>query len=82
MADLLADLLAEVCHNVAMEPDIQALTREQFQHRTANTEDGARLDVRAQGFWGDKHQGAFFDITAFTPYAPSNCKSTMESVYM
>ena len=79
--DITANLLSEVSHQVAVEPDIQALSGKQFQHRTANTEDGARLDVRAQGFWGDKHQGAFFDIRVFNPYAPSNCKSTMESVY-
>ena len=37
--------------------------------------------MRAQGFWGDKHQGAFFDIRVFNPYAPTNCKSTTESAY-
>ena len=79
--DITANLLAEVCHNVAVEPDLLPLSGEQFQHRTANTEDGARLDVRAQGFWGDKHQGAFFDIRVFNPYAPTNCKSTTESAY-
>ena len=35
----------------------------------------------AQGFWGDKHQGSFFNIRVFNPYAPSNCNSTIESVY-
>ena len=30
---------------------------------------------------GDKHQSAFFDIRVFNPYAPSNSKSTMESMY-
>ena len=55
--DITANLLAEVC---------QTLTGEQFQHRTANTEDGARLAVQAQGFWGGKHQGAFFDIRSST----------------
>ena len=61
-----ANLLAEVCQNVAVELDLQTLSGEQFQHRTANTEDVARQDVRAQGFWGDKHQGAFFDIRVST----------------
>ena len=79
--DITANLLAEVCHNVAMEPDLQPLSGEQFQHRTANTEDGAQLDVCAQGFWGDKHQGTFFDIRVFNPYSPTNCKSTTESAY-
>ena len=37
--------------------------------------------MRAQGFWGDKHQGAIFDIRVFNPYAPNTFKSTMESVY-
>ena len=37
--------------------------------------------MRAQGFRGDKHQGAFFDIRVFNSNAPSNCKSTMESIY-
>ena len=41
--DITANLLSEVCHNVAVEPDLQVLTGEQFQHRTANTEDGTRL---------------------------------------
>ena len=72
MRDITANLLAEVC---------QTLTGEQFQHRTANTEDGARLDVQAQGFWGGKHQGAFFWHKVFNSYALNNCKSTMESVY-
>ena len=79
--DVTASLLAEVCHNVAVEPNLLPLSGEQFQHRTALTKDGARLDVRAQGFWGDKHQGAFFDIRGFNPYAPTNCKSTTKSAY-
>ena len=79
--DITANLLVEYYHNVAVESDLQTLSGEQFQDRTANSEDGARLDVRAQGFWEAKHQGAFFDIRVFNPYATSNCKSTMESVY-
>lgn len=44
-------------------------------------EDGVRLDVHAQGFWGDKDQGAHFDARGFNPYVPSNCKSSLSSVY-
>ena len=57
--DITANLLAEVCCNVAVDPDPQTLTGEQFQHRTANTDDGARLDVRTQGFWGNNDHSAF-----------------------
>ena len=63
--DLTAKLLTEVCSNVAVEPTLQPLTGERLAHLTSNTEDGARLDVRAQGFWGDRHQSAFFVCKGF-----------------
>ena len=69
--DLTAKLLTEVCPNVATEPDLQPLTGEILSHRTSNYEDGARLDVSAQGFWGDRHARAFFDVRVFNPLAPS-----------
>ena len=39
---------------------------------TANRQDEARLDIRAQGFWGERQQDTFFDIRVFNPHAPSN----------
>ena len=60
---------------------LQPLTGERLTHLTSNTEDGARLDVRAQGFWGDRHQSAFFDVRVFNPLAPSNCRSSLTSTY-
>ncbi len=44
---LTADLLPEICHDVEIEPTLQPLTGERLSNRTANTEDGARLDVKA-----------------------------------
>ena len=38
---------------------------------TSNREDGARLDICAQGFWGDRFRRAFFDIRVFYPNASS-----------
>ena len=32
---------------------------ETLTHLTSNAQDGACLDVRGEGFWGDKHQSAF-----------------------
>ena len=49
--DMTANLLTEICHNVAAEPLLQPLTNESFPHRTANTDANARLDIRARGFW-------------------------------
>ena len=60
--------MSEVCHNVKIEPGLQPVTGEQFEHRTANREDGARLDIVAQSFWGRDRQSAFFDVRVFNPY--------------
>ena len=64
--DVTRDLLNEVCHNVSTEPELQPLSGELLSHRAANTEDGACLDVKAQGFWGDRRQCANFDVQVLT----------------
>ena len=79
--DLTAQLLSETCPNVSIEPDLQPLTGETLTYLTSNAEDGARLDIRAEGFWGDRQQSAFFDIRVFNPLAPSNCRRTLASFY-
>ena len=79
--DLTAGLLTEVFPNVAIEPDLQPLSGETLSLRTSNSEDGARLDVSAQGFWGDRHEHAFFDVRVFNPLAPSNCRSSLSTTY-
>ena len=38
---------------------------------SANIQDGARLDIAADGFWGSRFERAFFDAKVFNPYAPS-----------
>ena len=40
--------------------------------RTANQDVGARLDIKASGFWGSRFEPTFFDVRIFNPYAPSN----------
>ena len=48
-----AHFLADVCHNAGLEPGLQPLNGEELNYYgTANTEDGARLDVKADSFWG------------------------------
>jgi len=39
---------------------------------SANNEPGARLDIKASGFWGCWYQSTFFDVRIFNPFAPSN----------
>ena len=78
--DMTANLLTEICHNVATEPLLQPLTNESFPHRTANTDANARLDIRARGFW-NTGQDAFFDVRVFHPNASSNRSTTTAVAY-
>ena len=64
--DLTANLLSEVCHDVSIEPSLQPITGETLTSSSAITEDGARLDVVASGFWGGQYERAFFDIRVLT----------------
>ena len=50
--DATGHFLSDVCHDVMIEPPLQELTEEVFTHKSANCQDGARLDVSASGFWG------------------------------
>ena len=65
--DLTTNLLSEVCWDVGVEPALQPLDREPLQCATVNWEDGARLDVVDQDFWGQNWQHVFFDIRVFNP---------------
>ena len=51
--DLTATLLTEVCSQVATEPELQPVSQEEFSLSTANVQDGARLDIVMNGFWGE-----------------------------
>ena len=79
--DLFAKLLDSVAHEVQIEPPLQPLTGENLQ-RQANTENEARLDVAARGFW-QEHEMEFFDIRVFNPFAKSylNQNQPLEAVF-
>ena len=79
--DISTQLMSEVCPNVAIELTLQPVTNEHFSHRSANTETGARLDVRAWGFWGIHYQQAYFYIRVFNPLAASNRHSTISTCF-
>ncbi len=67
--DITAVLLTEVCNNVTTEPQLQPLNGEHMLARSDNTDDGARADIRARGFW-NVSQDAFFDERVFYLNAP------------
>ena len=73
--DLTTNLMAEVCHNVCIEPTLQPVTGELLSGASAITDDVARLDIAASGFWGGRYERAFFDVRIFNPHAPSNRQS-------
>ena len=80
--DFTASLMSEVCPGVSIEPGLQQRNGEQLTGATAIRDDGARLDIAANGFWGAKRECAFFDVRVFNPYAPSNRESaSMSSTY-
>ena len=79
--DITAELLSEVCHDVEVEPHLQPLSDERFQQKTANTQDGARLDIAMNGFWGGRYEKCYTDVRVFNPLAPSNSGTTLQSCY-
>ena len=79
--DLTIELMTETCHNVAVEPKLQPITGEAFRYRSTNIEEEARLDIKANGFWGSKSSCAFFDVRVFNPYAQSNRNKSLKACY-
>ena len=74
-----AKLLKEVCSDVEVEPQLQPVPNPETYHRTANTRDDARLDVRARGFWR-QGQNAFFDVRVTNPDCNSQRDTTIKSI--
>ena len=79
--DLTANLMSEVCYGVGIEPCLQAVTEEQLKHKSANREDGARLDIVAENFWGRDRQRTFFDVRVFNPFAQSHLNTPLAQCY-
>ena len=51
--------MAEVRREVTVQPRLQPTTGEEFTYRSANTEEDARLDVKAERSWGERSQDTF-----------------------
>ena len=78
--DLTANILRQVVSDVEVEPRFQPLSGEVLP-RSANVEDDARADIRAQGFWGCDRQAAFFDVRVFHPNAASYRSVPIDKLY-
>ena len=85
LRDFTADALSEVCSGVCVcvcvcvEPS--SLSVETLTYSTAIVEDGTRLDVSADGFWGGQHQRTFFDVKVFNSTASSYRTTPVSSLY-
>ena len=64
--------MSEVCSNVAVEPYLQPVTGKEFDGASATTDDGARLNIAADGIWGGSHERTFFDVRIFNLHVHSN----------
>src|SRR5689334_11739943 len=53
---------------VEVEPQLQELSGEAFEYKSANKEADARSDIKCCGFWSNKRQ-AFFDVKVVSPFA-------------
>ena len=79
--DTVGGWLSEVCSDVCIELHLQPITGDMLTGASANTEDGARLDIAANGFWGGQFERAYFDMRVFNPHAPMNRQHTLTSTY-
>ena len=66
---------------MCVEPSLQTLSGETCTYSMAIAEDGAHLDVSADGFWGGQDQRAFFDVKVFNPTASSYRTTPVSSLY-
>ena len=63
--DLTATLLIEVCSQVCTEPELH--NPDEFHLSTSNNQEGARLDIAMNGFWGSRSERCFIDVRVFNP---------------
>ena len=66
--------------HVEIEPRLQELSGEVFQHKTTNREAEARSDVKCKGFWSKERQ-AYFDIKVVNPFARSYSHLTPAALF-
>ena len=64
--EITASLVSDVCTNVTVEPELQRLTSEKLHDASVNRDNGTRVDVAADGFWGSAKEWTFLDIAFLT----------------
>ena len=77
--DLECALLKSVGNDVECEPPLQPVINKTGYQKSAILDDGARLDVRARGFWRDG-QNAYFDIRVTNADSESQRNSSIKAI--
>ena len=65
--DIVAGWMSEIYNN---EPTLPPISGKTLSHTSAISEDGARLDIAAYGFWGSSYERAFFDVCVSLKFQP------------
>ena len=73
--------MTEVCYGVGTEPGLQPVTKDQLTHKSANTENGARLDIVAENLWGRDRQRTFFEVQVINPFTQSHYNTPLAQCY-
>jgi len=76
----MANLLTNVCKDVRVEPDLTPVTNESLSHASANSTNGARLDIAANGLWGGQFERSYIDVRVFNSLDPSH-KNSITACY-
>jgi hypothetical protein len=72
--DTIAQCMRDAGHTaVEIEPQLQPLSGEVFDYKSANKDDEARSDIKCCGFWSNMRQ-AYFDVKVVSPFARSNAQ--------
>ena len=58
-----------------------AIIGESFTGASSNVQDGACLDIAANGSWGGRFERTYFDVRVFNPQSPFNRQSSLSSCY-
>ena len=75
--DMIAEMVDDVAFDVHVEPHLQEVTGEDLPP-TANTDNEARLDVAARGFW-QRGDMVFFDVPVFNQFARSHISAKLDN---
>ena len=69
----------EVRYDVDIEPYLEALLGDSFNHQTRTTEDEAGLDIIANALCETRFSKTFLDVKIFNPFAKSCSKCIPEA---